>query len=111
MTARVNHEKHLLIVIALPLLFSVGLAQAASIERGQARSTSCAACHGAKGISALPTMYPDLAGQSVEELKQALQDFRSGERSDAVMRAQARGLSDQDIADLAAYYASLEPRK
>jgi cytochrome c553 len=49
-----------------------------------------------------------LAGKSEDQLLQALQDFKSGKRSNAVMKALTAGLSDQDMANLAAYFASLK---
>ncbi|MEX5716598.1 cytochrome c [Serratia ureilytica] len=78
---------------------------------GQAKAAACAACHGAQGKVTVP-MYPNLAGQNAMYLQHALQAYKKGERNGGqaeVMKAYVSGLSDDDIADLAAYYASLKP--
>ncbi|WP_206486057.1 cytochrome c [Thalassotalea sp. G2M2-11] len=80
---------------------------AGDIAAGKAKSGTCAACHGAAGISAVP-MYPNLAGQKEVYLAKQLKDFKSGKRKDPVMGAMAMPLSDEDIANLAAYFASLK---
>ena len=66
------------------------------------------ACHGANGISQIP-MYPNLAGQKEQYLAIQLKAFRAGERKNMVMAPMVAGLSDADIENLAAYYASLDP--
>jgi cytochrome c553 len=68
---------------------------------------SCAACHGADGRGTTP-LFPNLHGQKAEYLAQQLRAFRDGKRQDPTMAPMAVPLSDQDIADLAAFYASLE---
>ncbi|MCV2886217.1 cytochrome c [Aestuariibacter sp. AA17] len=83
-------------------------AQAGDVEKGKAKSATCAACHGANGISMIPD-YPNLAGQKEKYLISQLKAFRSGDRKNPVMAPMAAGLSDEDIANLAAYYASLNP--
>lgn len=70
----------------------------------------CTSCHGADGNAPIDGMYPKLGGQYADYIAHALQAYRSGTRAGAtadVMAAQAKGLSDQQIADLAAYYASV----
>ncbi|MBU2883180.1 cytochrome c [Psychrosphaera sp. B3R10] len=74
---------------------------------GKTKSAVCAACHGANGISAIP-MYPNLAGQKEQYLAKQLKDFKAGNRKDPVMGAMAMPLTDADIANLSAYYASLK---
>jgi cytochrome c553 len=76
---------------------------APAFERAQA----CAACHGANGISVNPT-WPTLAGQHEDYLRHSLQQYRNGERQNAIMAAQAMLLSDQDVVLLARYFASLD---
>lgn len=71
---------------------------------GKAKSATCAGCHGANGVSATP-MYPNLAGQKEQYLAKAINDYKSGGRSDATMKAMVAALSDADIANLAAFYA------
>ncbi|MCJ8319431.1 MAG: cytochrome c [Colwellia sp.] len=74
---------------------------------GKAKAGMCAACHGAAGISAIP-MYPNLAGQKEAYLAKQLKDFKSGARKDPVMAPMAMALNDEDVANIAAYYASLK---
>jgi cytochrome c553 len=79
------------------------------VDAGKAKSAVCAACHGANGISAVP-IYPNLAGQKEAYLANVLAAYKTQERKGAnaaVMWGLAAGLSEQDIANLAAYYASL----
>ena len=80
---------------------------AGDVAAGKAKSGVCAACHGAAGISAVP-MYPNLAGQKEAYTAKQLKDFKSGARKDPVMAPMAMGLSDEDIANISAYYASLK---
>ena len=63
-------------------------------------------CHGAEGISAVE-IYPNLAGQKAAYVVSQLKAFKAGERNNAIMAPMAMPLSDQDMEDLAAYYASL----
>ncbi|MBI3041692.1 MAG: c-type cytochrome [Betaproteobacteria bacterium] len=77
---------------------------------GKALAKNCAACHGETGIASNPA-WPKLAGQRAGYLVNALKAFRAGLRKDPMMAGVTRGLSDADIANLAAYYAaqSCEP--
>ncbi|MGH8802443.1 MAG: c-type cytochrome [Casimicrobiaceae bacterium] len=75
--------------------------------RGQDKTRMCEGCHGLDGYrTAYPVVYsvPRIGGQHPEYLAQALHEYRDGQRSHPSMRAIAASLSDQDIADLAAYY-------
>ena len=74
---------------------------------GQAKSALCATCHGADGNSIL-SVNPKLAGQNAAYLLKQLQDYRSGARVNAIMMPMVAALSEQDMADLAAWYASQE---
>lgn len=76
------------------------------IRAGESKAEPCRACHGARGVS-VANQWPNLAGQKQTYLRQQLTAFRDGGRKDPIMSNFAQGLSDQDIADLAAYYASL----
>lgn len=85
------------------------LAQASTLPKGdaaagQTKAAACGACHGADGNSMAPT-FPRLAGQNAKYLYKQLQDFKAGRRTDASMMGMVLPLSDQDMADLAAYYA------
>lgn len=76
---------------------------------GSKKTALCAGCHGILEYrTSFPTVYhvPKLGGQNAGYIVKALQGYKSGERSHATMRAIAASLSDQDMADLAAYYAS-----
>jgi cytochrome c553 len=77
--------------------------------RGAALATSCNNCHGANGISA-DAAFPNLAGQSVAAVYKQLEDFKSGKRNAAVMGVYVAPLSEQDMLDLAAHFASLPDR-
>ncbi|WP_375058610.1 c-type cytochrome [Zobellella sp. DQSA1] len=96
----------LMTAAAVMALLSAPAFAAGDAEAGKAKSAVCAACHGAEGISAID-MYPNLAGQKATYAAKQLKAFRDGERNDPVMSPMAKPLSDQDIEDLAAYYAGL----
>lgn len=76
-----------------------------SVEAGATKAGVCLACHGVNGNSTNPE-WPSLAGQGARYLAEQLALFRDGKRTNPVMRPLAMGLSDQDIEDLAAYYAA-----
>ncbi|MCC5857911.1 MAG: cytochrome c [Ectothiorhodospiraceae bacterium] len=85
-------------------------ATADDIERGERLSSSCVACHGPGGNSHIPAMYPSLAGRDAGELATLLAAYRDGDIQDSQMTPQATHLSDEDIVDLAAYFAAQEPK-
>ena len=101
------------ILIAAALLFAlppVALADG-DAKAGALTNAMCQGCHGIPGYkTAFPAVYnvPKLGGQHAGYLVKALQAYKSGERSHPTMRAIAAGLSDQDMADLAAYYAAAD---
>ena len=76
-----------------------------SAEAGKAKAATCAACHGEDGLGT-SAEFPILAGQYVSYLEQALTQYRDGSRKNAIMSGFSAGLSDQDIKDLAAFYAT-----
>lgn len=80
------------------------LASAKSASTGQ----SCVDCHGADGNVPIDPTYPKLGGQYHDYLGHALQAYRSGDREHLLMSSQAKDLTDQQIADLSAYFASRE---
>jgi cytochrome c553 len=100
-------NKILIILFAAGGLISQPLL-AADVAAGKSKSATCAACHGNKGISMIP-MYPNLAGQKEQYLVLQIKAFRDGDRKNLVMSPMASSLSDTDIANLSAYYASLDP--
>jgi len=81
---------------------------AGDVAAGKGKSMTCSACHGSNGISQIP-MYPNLAAQKEQYLVLQLKAFRDGQRKNMIMAPMAAGLSDTDIDNLAAYYASLNP--
>jgi cytochrome c553 len=74
--------------------------------KGKATGQSCVDCHGPDGNAPIDASYPKLGGQYADYLAHALQQYRKGERQHALMTPQATALGDQDIADLAAFFAS-----
>ncbi|MBT3504845.1 MAG: cytochrome c [Piscirickettsiaceae bacterium] len=97
--------------LGLAALFGTNVAMAAGdAAAGQAKAASCAACHGVNGIAAVP-VYPSLAGQNEAYLVSSMQAYKDNQRTggmSAIMTGQATNLSEQDIADLAAYYAAMK---
>ena len=87
-------------------LSSVSAAQAADANAGKEKSGACSACHGVSGVSGSP-MFPNLAGQNDAYVIKQLKDFKSGARVDPMMSPMAANLSDEDMADIAAHFASL----
>ena len=98
--------KSLLIVIVSSIALLASVAQAGDIEAGKAKSATCAACHGGTGISPTP-VWPNLAGQKEQYLIAQMTAFRDGGRVNAQMAPMVQNLTDEDIANLAAYYSSL----
>ena len=98
--------KNFSLIASLAGLIAVAPAMAAGdIEAGKTKSAMCMACHGTDGNSAAPN-FPRLAGQHADYLVKQLSNFKSGDRTDATMNGMAAALSDQDMADLAAFYAA-----
>lgn len=107
---RPRHAISLVIAcIALPL--SASLAQAAGDPaKGQASAQLCAACHGPGGLSVVP-INPSLAGQHEGYIIAQLKAFKSGARKNPMMSPMAAALSEEDMANLGAYFASQSPRQ
>lgn len=97
-----------LILILLTLPFTASARGTAAA--GKEKAAVCEACHGLDGKSVDPT-YPNLAGQHEDYLQKALADYRAGRRTNAIMAGFAGPLTDQDIKDLAAWYASQDGLK
>ena len=90
------------LLISVSLLLVIAAAHAAGdADAGHDKARACAACHGMDGQGRVP-----LAGKTAGELEELLRDYQSGARRGQTMNAIARQLSDEDIADLAAYYAA-----
>lgn len=100
--------KKIIVAAATTMLVAVMVnANAGDAAAGQAKSANCTGCHGMNGKSNNPN-YPNLAGQKENYLVKAIKDYRDGKRSDAMMGSMVSGLSDADIADLAAFYSSVK---
>jgi cytochrome c553 len=78
----------------------------ADVEAGRAKARTCAVCHGEFGVSVLPSA-PSLAGQPEIYLAEQLKAYRSGKRSDEIMSIIAKALTDAEISDLTAWFASI----
>jgi cytochrome c553 len=95
--------------VFLTSLAAFGMAQAAgNASAGKTQANGCAGCHGANGEG--KGAFPALAGKSEDDFVQAMKDYKSGTRVNPVMKNMSAKLSDGDMANLAAYYASLKPK-
>jgi cytochrome c553 len=92
--------------ILLTVMLVPGAALAQDAKQGRQKAIQCQACHGLDGRAKIPGAA-HLAGQEEIYLVKALKDFKTGARKNEMMSVLAPSLSDQDIADLAAYYASI----
>jgi cytochrome c553 len=106
-----NLKHFVLCFLGLWLCFSMGFASAAGdIESGANKVSMCVGCHGIPNYkTAFPKTYrvPRIAGQKVDYLVSALKAYREGQRNHPSMKAVAGSMTDKDIADIAAYYSSL----
>lgn len=99
-----------LFAVAVLSLGLASLAQASAVmpkgdaTAGQTKAAACGACHGADGNSMAPT-FPRLAGQNAKYIYKQLQDFKSGRRLNASMQGMVLPLTEQDMADVAAYFS------
>lgn len=92
-------------LVTIALLGSASLSLAAgNPEAGEEKAALCAGCHGDDGNAAAP-IFPKLAGQHGRYLIKQLYDFRSLKRVEPTMNAMAEPLTDEDVLDLAAFYA------
>ena len=94
------------VAVLISLMGSIAMAAGmptGDAEAGAGKVVMCAACHGADGNSLAPT-FPKLAGLGAPYLNKQMRDIRSGLRPVALMAGQVDNLSDQDLADIAAYY-------
>ncbi len=101
--------KKVLMFIVASIAFST--AQAADPAAGEAKAAVCVACHGVEGKAPILDTYPKIGGQSAAYLEIAIKGYKSGERgggNSALMTPIVGALSDADIADIAAYFGSLD---
>jgi cytochrome c553 len=96
-------------VLASALAAGASAAEGGDAQAGQRKASMCQGCHGIEGYRmAFPEVYsvPRLGGQHAAYIVKSLQAYKAGNRNNATMRAIASNLSEQDMADLAAYYAA-----
>jgi cytochrome c553 len=96
-----------LLLLPIVLALFTGAAHARDPVAGKAKAGMCATCHGPLGLSQLPNA-PNLAGQPAIYTTEQLKNYRSGKRTNEVMSVIAKPLTDQEIDDLAAWYASIQ---
>jgi cytochrome c553 len=96
------------LLVLCSLGVSAGALAEGSAEKGESKSTACIACHGPGGNSVNPE-WPSLAGQGQEYIRKQLQAFKGGARKNPLMTPMAAGLSEDDMADLGAYFAAQKP--
>lgn len=89
----------------LSLLFALGLMSATAHAQMPAKAQACISCHGADGNSTSP-IFPKLAGQHAQYLENTLKAYRDGFRRNDMMNRFAKGLTDEDIKQIAQYFAS-----
>jgi cytochrome c553 len=97
-------RKRIWVLASLGVLLASGTALAGNPVAGQAKSKTCAACHGADGNSATAD-FPRLAGQHADYLVKAMKDYKNEVRKNAIMAPLAANLPVRDIEDLAAFYS------
>ncbi len=96
-------------VLGITLFGTLAQAADGDARRAASKNSMCIGCHSIPGYKAsFPAVYsvPKLGGQSASYIVSALQAYKKGERNHPTMKAIAEGLSDQDMADLAAYYSA-----
>jgi cytochrome c553 len=96
------------LVLSGSLLTVAARAQEGSVDAGRAKSATCAACHGVDGNSVTPD-WPSLAGQHTAYIVRQLKAYKAGDRVNVTMKPFADMLTDQDVADVAAYFAAQKP--
>ena len=102
--------RRLFVILSLALTALPGLSLAAGdAAAGKVKAYTCTGCHGIPGYNNVYPTYkvPKIGGQNYEYLTAALKAYRDGERHHSTMELQAASLSDQDIEDISAYFASL----
>ena len=94
----------LLSVFAVSNMMLAGTAMAGDAAAGKSKSAACGGCHGFDGNSSIP-MYPKLAGQNKAYISKQIKDFKANTtRQNAIMNGMSAGLSDEDAADIGAYF-------
>jgi len=99
-------RNYFFISIFLCFFTTANVSLAGNVAEAKAKAVYCGVCHGVKGIS-VESYYPNLAGQKEAYLTRTMVEYKNGRRKDPIMNAIAQTLSNDDIANLAAYYSSL----
>lgn len=109
MLSRVYKRAFKISILATVLFLSAN-SSAADIERGRSLAQTCQGCHSAPGLRNPGPVYniPIIGGQHADYIVSSLKAYKSKERSHGTMQAQAASLSDQDMQDIAAFYANAE---
>ncbi len=97
----------LAMMISITLIGGTHAHAEGSVKEGAVKARACQVCHG-KGGKSTKEAYPILAGQHAAYIRKQLFAFREGTRKDPIMNGMAASLSDQDIADVAAFFSSVE---
>lgn len=101
-------KKQILALAAVSALtLSATVMAGGDAAKGKTRAAACGSCHGANGVSKSPA-FPNLKGQKEMYLVSQMKAFKTGARKNGIMNGQAKGLSDTDIANIAAFYAGLK---
>ncbi|MCM2328714.1 MAG: c-type cytochrome [Lysobacter sp.] len=98
-------KKQALVALAALALSAPAFAAKGNAEAGKAKAEPCKACHGESGSSATPD-FPRIGGQHADYLAVALRHYKLGKRKNPIMAGQVANLSEKDMLDLAAWYAS-----
>lgn len=97
-----------IILLSTAMVLSLGLTNVMAggdAAAGKTKAASCAGCHGPDGTS-FADMYPNLKGQKAAYVVKQLKAFKDGTRADPIMAGMSAALSDADMADIAAFYAT-----
>ncbi|WP_420347327.1 c-type cytochrome [Pelagibius sp.] len=105
--APTTRELTLIGLLGLALCALPAVSQAGDAAAGREKARQCRTCHGIDGIARIP-IAPHIAGESEIYLVTQLKAFRSGKRTHEIMTVIAKDLTDEDMADLAAWYAAIK---
>ncbi len=100
--------KTLAIIVHIAVVLSTAGCEGGEASRAPARAVTCEVCHGGRGFETLP-MSPSLAGQDRAYIAKQLRAYKNGSRNDTIMSPFAVALSNREIDDLSAHFASLDP--
>jgi cytochrome c553 len=98
-------KRHVLVLAGVLALSTSALAASGDADVGRKKSTPCAVCHGPNGMSPAPE-FPNLAGQHPDYLLASLKHYKNGKRKNPIMQGQVANLSEKDMLDLSAFFAS-----